>query len=315
MINISVRLLNAFCALEETRQFTLAAQRCNVTQSAFSQMISRLESQVGIRLFDRDTRSVRLTAEGAIFSEKARDILKHIDHAMVEIHDYANKRRGHLALAMVPSLAGSWLPELLRRYHEAYPGISIEVFDTYSERCLQLLRERRVEFAIATQSGNPREFLTTPLFEERFYLICSARHAPARTLRQVSLKDLQGLPVIHLIHTEGVCTVSAARTHQLREMLRAAGMLDTGIEVEHASTLAGLVRQGLGCSVIPHSMLNQFDQEGVLLLPFSRSTLRRVIFLVRQNWASLTAAAAEFVALMQEKIPEGAIAPRQRRKP
>jgi len=307
MINLSVRLLHAFRALEESGRFTLAAKRCNVTQSAFSQMIGRLEEQVGTRLFDRDTRSVRLTAEGALFSEKVRDILKHIDRAMQEMRDYTNKRHGHMALAMIPSLAGSWAPALLRRYREAYPGISMEIFDTYSERCLQLLRKDRVEFAITAQPGNRSEFLVSPLFGERFYLVCSQRHAPKQS-GQVSLRDLRGLPIIHLIHTESIRAISADQMHQLRPMLRAAGVLDTGIEVEHASTLAGLVQQGLGCSVVPHSLTNQFNLNGVLMLPFARAALLRQIFLVRQHWATLTPAASEFIAMMQATLPDGAVA-------
>src|SRR5690606_28313067 len=98
MINLSVKSLEAFCALQETCQFTAAAKRCHVTQSAFSQIIARLESQMGMRLFDRDTRSVRLTAEGEMFAVKARDILAHIDRAVTDLHDYANKRYGRLAL-------------------------------------------------------------------------------------------------------------------------------------------------------------------------------------------------------------------------
>lgn len=307
MINISVRLLQAFCALEECRQFTAAAKRCNVTQSAFSQMIGRLEEQVGMRLFDRDTRSVRLTAEGALFSTKAHAILEHIARALSEMHDYANKRQGRLALAMVPSLAGSWAPSLLDRYRGQFPGISLEISDTYSERCLQLLRENKVEFAVTAQPGNSGEFLTRTLFEERFYLVCAKQHAP-KPSGQIALREIRGLPTINLVHTEGIRAVSAGQMHQLRPLLRTAGTHDVGIEVEHAATLAGLVAQGLGCSVVPQSMTNHFKLPGVVLLPMSRAALRRPIFLVRRHWDSVTPAAAAFIDLMNANPPSGTFA-------
>ena len=69
MNNLSTRLLDAFLALVETRHFGLAAQRCHITPSALSQMISRLESQLQVRLFDRDTRNVSLTPEGETFAQ------------------------------------------------------------------------------------------------------------------------------------------------------------------------------------------------------------------------------------------------------
>src|SRR5712692_1891218 len=66
-INISTRLLRAFLALNECRHFTHAAERCHVSQSAFSVMIQKLETAVGARLFERDTRNVTLTPEGELF--------------------------------------------------------------------------------------------------------------------------------------------------------------------------------------------------------------------------------------------------------
>ncbi|GAA5233592.1 LysR family transcriptional regulator [Verticiella sediminum] len=300
-----MRSLQAFCALEECRQFTAAAKRCNVTQSAFSQMIGRLEEQVGMRLFDRDTRSVRLTAEGALFSIKAREILDHVARAMAEMHDYATKQHGRLAMAMVPSLAGSWAPALLDRYRAQYPGIALEIFDTYSERCLQLLRENKVDFAVTAQPGNPGEFLTRTLFEERFYLACAAAQAPKRS-GQIALHRIRGLPVIHLVHTEGIRAISAGQMHQLRPLLRTAGAHDVGIEVEHAATLAGMVGQGLGFGVVPQSMANYFAGPAIVMLPIPRNDLRRPLFLIRRHWDSLPPAAAAFVELMQANLPAGA---------
>jgi len=154
-MSLSPRLLEAFVALEECLHFGQAAKRCNVTQSAFSQMIARLEAQVGTRLFDRDTRSVRLTAEGEVFSRRARSIVRDIDSALLEMRDYAGRKLGKLSLAVVPSLATAWVPSILREYAQRHPGISLELFDTYSERCLQLLREGRVELAITPSRAMP----------------------------------------------------------------------------------------------------------------------------------------------------------------
>ncbi len=313
-MNISVRLLKAFCALEECLQFTLAAKRCNLTQSAFSQLIGRLEQQVGMRLFERDTRSVRLTAEGKLFSAKAREILEHIERAMLEVQNYADKQHGRLAFAMVPSLAGAWAPTLLERFHNAHPAITLQIFDTYSERCLQLLREKQVDFGVTAQPGDPGEFLTSTLFEERFYLVCASKHAPTKS-RAVFLRDLRGVPIIHLVQTESVRVVSASQMHHLRPMLRAAGAQDVGIEVEHASTLAGLVKQGIGCSVVPESMANQFKIDGIVSVPVSRSAFRRSIFLVQRQWDSLSPAAAVFIELMKAHLPQGAIAAKHNNKP
>jgi len=306
MINISVKSLEAFCALEECRQFTAAARRCNVTQSAFSQIIARLEAQVGMKLFDRDTRSVRLTAEGELFAVKARDILHHIRRSIAEMQDYSNKRFGRLALAVVPSLAASWLPPLIEQYRKAHPEITLDLYDTYSERCLQLLRESKVDIAVTAQPGNEGECTTETLAEENFYLVASTRTAP-KISGGLALADLCGVPIIHLVHTESIRTISKGITHHLRPLLREAGVQECGIEVEHAATLAGLVAQGVGCSVVPQAMLNYFKQPGIACLLISSDAMRRPVFLVQRQWSSLPPAAASFAELMRAHPPEQAI--------
>lgn len=302
MINLTVKSLEAFCALQDCRQFTAAAKRCHVTQSAFSQIIAKLETQIGMKLFDRDTRSVRLTAEGELFAVKARDILGHIRRALTEMQDYANKGFGRLALAVVPSLAGSWLPSLLEQFRARYPGITLDLYDTYSERCLQLLRESKVDVAVTALPGNDGECLTETLAEELFYLVAPKRRAP-KLVGQLGLQDMKGFPIIHLVHTESIRAVSAGVPYQLRPLLREVGVQECGFEVEHAATLAGLVAQGLGGSVVPESMLSYFKRPGVTCIPIDPDAMHRPVFIVQRQWSSLPPAAACFVEMMRAQPP------------
>ena len=104
-MKISGRLIDAFLALEETRHFGLAAQRCHVSPSALSQSISRLEAQLGIKLFDRDTRNVFLTPEGEIFSLGANRIAAEIRTTLDDISDRLQKKRDESAWRrLLPSL-------------------------------------------------------------------------------------------------------------------------------------------------------------------------------------------------------------------
>jgi DNA-binding transcriptional LysR family regulator len=93
-MNISGKLLDAFLALEETQRFSLAAERCHVSASAISQMISRLEENVGFKLFDRNTRHVSLTPEGEIFSIGAHRISNEMTNMVNEVKFRATKNSG-----------------------------------------------------------------------------------------------------------------------------------------------------------------------------------------------------------------------------
>src|SRR5512145_2326068 len=87
-INISYKLLKAFLALAEQRNFTRAAEHSHVSQSTFSGMIRRIEEEVGARLFDRTTRSVVLTSEGELFAEAARHLTHDIQWTFSDLQDY-----------------------------------------------------------------------------------------------------------------------------------------------------------------------------------------------------------------------------------
>lgn len=103
-MNFSGRLGDAFLALEETRRFALAAQRCHMSPSAFSQMIARLEDQIGARLFDRDTHNVRLTPEGEVFAHSAHRIAADMKSTLNEVRDRMQRRVGRVGIAAPPSL-------------------------------------------------------------------------------------------------------------------------------------------------------------------------------------------------------------------
>src|SRR5512134_2091201 len=98
-INLGLRELHAFLVLAEQRNFTRAAALCHLSQPAFSALVRAL----GARLFDRTTRSVDLTAEGRVLVEPARRLLRDADSALADVRDHAARRRGRVAIALLPS--------------------------------------------------------------------------------------------------------------------------------------------------------------------------------------------------------------------
>jgi LysR family carnitine catabolism transcriptional activator len=243
--NFSGRLLAAFVTLVDCGQFKLAASRFHVSQSAFSQMISRLEADVGARLFNRDTRHVSLTPEGQTLLPIARAIAADVDAMYALMRDLVERRQGKVALAALPSLSSDWLPAIIAEYRRRYPGITVQFFDTVPEQNVELVRRGAVDFALNARVGNPDEFETAPLFDEPFFLVCAATH-PLAGRKRVALAALTGCDYIHTSRTGSIF-------HWLAPFLRDLRIHDTGLEVGHLSTLAGLVAQGCGVSLVPAS--------------------------------------------------------------
>jgi len=294
MINISTRDLRGFLALAECMHFTLAAERCRLSQPAFSQLIQRIETAAGVRLFDRSTRQVSLTPEGEIFATSARRVLDDIDASLADLRDLAVRRKGRVALAALPSLAAGPLPRVLAAYHERYPGVQIELFDMLSDRCVAMVREGRADFALTAAGPNLTEFATQPLTTEGFHLVCRRDH-PLATRRTVRLGDLAGCAIIHLARS------SSVRQH-LDPILREVPHATTGLEVEQLPTVAALIASGLGVSLVPELTLPYFHKPDLASVRVNAPELARRILVVRRKGQSLSVPAQAMLELIEKRF-------------
>jgi DNA-binding transcriptional LysR family regulator len=293
-INLSSRDLEAFLALAQTQHFTRAAERCHLSQSAFSQKIARIERSAGVALFERSTRHVALTPEGEVFAEEVRRIQQDLQHALAHLNELATRRVGKVAVAALPSVAAVWMPAVIARYRAAHPNIRIELFDALAGGGLALLREGRVDLAI-TAGGDLREFDVVELKSERFYLVCPRTH-PFAKKAGIALSQLADEEIVHL-----------ARGSSVRQHLEAAGVAArTGaLEVEHLATVAALVDEGLGVSVVPELTLFHFERAGLACVPVRDSQLRRPILLARRKGKALSAAARAMVEEIVSRAAAG----------
>ncbi|MGV3727836.1 LysR family transcriptional regulator [Hydrogenophaga sp.] len=285
-MNISTRDLDAFLALAQTQHFTRAAERCHLSQSAFSQKISRIEAAAGLRLFERSTRLVTLTPEGEVFVEEARRIRSDLRQALIGLQDLAQRRIGRVAVAVLPSVAAEWMPAVIARYRAANPRIKVELFDSLASTCISMLRDGRVDIAI-TAGEELQEFDCQVLRRERYFLVCRDDH-PLAPRRSVTLAQAMGSDMMHL-----------ARSSSVRQHLQGQqGVSDApvdGLEVEHLATLSALIAQGLGVSVVPELTLFHFRRDRLRAIPIRDPQLRRPIVLARPKGKALSIAAQAMV--------------------
>ena len=292
MIDISSRVLRAMIALDELRHFSLAAERCFVTQSALSQMLRKLERDMGLQLVDRDRRHVMLTPEGLRFVSMARRVMQELGEIELDLREHASARRGRLGVAALVSLAAHWLPPLIAAYRQRFPGIEINLFDVSPPRALELLRTRQADLAITADGPSRAGVEAQLLFTERFLVACHRDHPLARRKR-VALADLEGHSLIRFIRT-------GSMAQYLEPLVHRAKLVDSGFEVDQVVTAAGLVASNLGISIVPELTVPYFDTRQVAIVPLDVADLSRSIYLAWASGKRLSKAAQEFVALVED---------------
>lgn len=293
-MNVSTRQLQAFLALALSRNFTRAAAAVHLSQPAFSALIRQLEESLGVRLFDRSTRHVALTAEGEEFELAARRVLAEFEAAWSGMRERAARERGRVSIALLPSLAADWLPAVLAGFRAAYPGIELAVADVLSEPCIEHVRSGRADFALAATRAETPELRAEPFCSDHFHLVCPAGH-PLAKLRDPRPRDLAPWPFIHLSRTSSVRQYIDAATHPQR--------LPAVLEVDQLATVAGMVRAGLGVSVVPALTLYQFRSPELAIRPIRWPGLTRRIYLVRRRDRGLSAAAQGFYDWVMARRP------------
>ncbi len=293
--NVSTRQLQACVALAEQRSFTRAAALCHLSQPAFSALIGQLESTLGLRLFDRSTRHVEPTAEGLEFELSARRVLAEFDAALSGVSDQMARRRGRVSIALLPSLAAGWLPGVLRDYRAAHPGVEIEVADVLSEPCVERVRSGQADFALAAIRADTPELRAEPFCSDDFHLVCPAGH-PLAALAEVRPRDVAAYPFVHMARSSSVRQYLDAALHPLQ--------MQTLMEVDQLATAMGMVRAGLGVSLMPALTLFHFAQPGLVTRPLPWPGLKRRIYLVRRRERSLSLAAQSLYDLVLAQPPQ-----------
>ena len=137
---MEVHQLRYFCAVSETGSFTRAAEKEQVAQPSLSQQIMKLEEELGVRLFDRLGRTVRLTGFGQVFLPRARAILGELKAAKDEVAERQSSVSGPVSIGVIPTIAPYFLPLPMALFSRKYPQVSMTVAEDVTARLMDRLR-------------------------------------------------------------------------------------------------------------------------------------------------------------------------------
>jgi DNA-binding transcriptional LysR family regulator len=171
--NISLKQLRCFLAIAECGSFTGASARLFLTQSALTAAVQQLEDAVGLKLFDRTTRSVQLTREGEAFRPRAERILNDFDGAINDLRAISQSRSGEIRVVAAHSIIELFLAEAMSQFQDVYPGIHFTLREHGAERAEELVLKGEVDFGLTEQFKGYADLDYRPLFHDQFVVVAS----------------------------------------------------------------------------------------------------------------------------------------------
>ncbi|MFD0164288.1 LysR family transcriptional regulator [Streptomyces decoyicus] len=296
---MQLQQLRYFTAVADTRHFTRAAEREHVAQPSLSQQIRALERELGAELFHRARGHITLTDAGETLLPLARRILADAETARREVQEVARLRRGRLRLGAPPSLCASLVPDVLRAFHTAYPGVELIVTEDGSQDLVRALADGALDLAliITPLPVQAPALVTSDLLREELVVVSAPdRPAPVGRRTRIRVEDLQGRPLAMF-----------RRGYDLREFTtaacRAAGFEPTfTVEGGEMDAVLGFVRAGLGIAVVPSMVA---ERSGLRVTRFSTPGMHRVVSVAHRGDVSPPRAARELERILMDHLEPG----------
>jgi DNA-binding transcriptional LysR family regulator len=286
MNRVELQQLRYVVAVAETANFTRAAERCRVVQSALSHQVARLERELGTRLFERTSRRVRLTPAGEAFLPAARQALDAAERARAEVAAVTGEIRGELAIGAIPTVAAVDLPSVLREYRGRHPQVRISLRVGSSGDLIEQVREGSLDVAFTgvLPSFRAKGVRERELAQGELVAVVAPDH-PLADVDEVDLRRLSEESFVDF-------PAGSGGRAQTDEAFAAAGLQrEVAFEVTAVDFLARLVRHGLGVSMVPAAFVKELTGLRVLRVHDAPARAERLVW----NGARLTPAATAFL--------------------
>jgi len=247
---ISIKQLNYAVAVGRTMQFKRAAEQCNISPSALSTSLNELETQIGMKIFERDTKKVLVTPSGERFLAKAEDILLQLEDLQATAQLNAAPLSAPMTVGFIPTIAPFLLPNLLRLLRDDYPDFALSVVEDQSHVLVEQVRSGAIDAAVLALPYPCEGLLSFEFAQEDFYWITQKSNELA-SLKEIRSKDMDEAQLMLL--KEGHCL----KDHVMEVCHIKHWAADHGFSATSLNTLVQMVAGGLGSTLVPKMALPQ----------------------------------------------------------
>ena len=262
--------------LSETLNFSQVAEQLNITQPALSKQIMSLEQELGVKLFDRSTTPLTLTAAGESFIRDAKELLYREDQLLRSMEAYQNGERGKLVIGISPFRSLYLISDIVKKVRKKYPHIQIALQETSSDQLRKDAAEGKYDFAIVNLPVDASVLDVTPLEPDTLVLA-----VPKNMLNMLTDPSGKCPTILSIQDCKTLPFVVVGATQEMRRLfdsLCAAADFHPNIamEVVGVTTAWAMARAGIGATLLPLQFIgsNDFD-DNIALIPLENCLYTR----------------------------------------
>lgn len=289
--------LEAFLGVANWGSFSRAAGHLNLSQTALSHRLKKLEDDLGVKLLSRTTRQVTLTAAGLELLPRAQRVVDELGASLDGLRAVSRGRQERIAIGCLPTVANHHLPRVLGEFERLHPGIALRIFDNSASEIAERVRSGEAEFGITIVSAGHWDLEIRPILKEAFVLVCPKTHRFAGAA-SVAWDDLADVPLIRISQQTGNRFLIDDALGSRREAMT------WRYEVQHVSTALGMVQAGVGLAVVPRLGIDLADDPGIAAVTLGNPGIVRTIGLVTRRGQALSPAAENLARLVQARLRE-----------
>ncbi|QCZ30408.1 LysR family transcriptional regulator [Escherichia fergusonii] len=279
-MNLTIRQLRAFLAVADLRNFTAASKYLCITQSAVSSLINEMEHQMEVSLFDRTSRSVKLSPDGEKFLPAAMRVVEEFQHAENIARDLKEDKKTLIRVAGAPLIACAFLPEIIHAFKQQNPNIQVQLIDKPMSQLQHSIMLGEADFGIGPERPLEPEIKKQPLFATEIAMFCHPNYPLHKN--EVAWQDIQKKELIAVGNESIPMICATAGVHIEPKMM-----------VEHMATAMSLAAQGEGV-VIAGIFSRHYARRYQLATCALRPAVYRSMNLYYHAWRKQTLAMQRF---------------------
>lgn len=283
---MDIRHVKYFLAIAEERSISRAAKKLYISQPPLSQQLKALEEELGVRLFERTTRSLEITDAGRVFRERALQIVELMDSTVREVKDSVTEMQGTLSVGFVASSGAALLPDRIPNFNRSYPEITFQIREGSTHRILDLLNSGIIEIGIVRTPFNLENYEYVELPGEGMVAVAGRKFLGGEREGVLKLNELEGVPLIIDKRFEKLIIGACQQAGFTPRVL---------CEGEDSRSLLGWASSGMGVAVVPRSAGELLPSADVVVREIECSSLKTKTLITWMRNRVLSKAAQKFI--------------------